>query len=343
MAPKFRGDSEDWLDDEAVQGNVKAAIKPKKARGRAAPLLWEQANGIVVEVFPKQCKVRMEEGAEILCSYRRAEVISESQKERERSPVAVGDRVLARTLSPDAGVVEGICARKNSLVRPAPDQASKKIRHVVAANVDVLVIVASVERPKFSPGLVDRYLVAAQASGIYPLICLNKIDLLSEGEEKPWNIYRDLGFDEVRVSAKRGNGMEELRGKLLEQWRGKTIVFCGQSGVGKTSLLRTFLGVEIGKIGEVSDATGKGRHTTTGAILLQGPAGCQWIDTPGIREFGLLGVEPESLAGFFPEFARLECSRSGCFHVDEEGCQATELPRYPSYRRLFESLRAGEF
>jgi ribosome biogenesis GTPase / thiamine phosphate phosphatase len=125
---------------------------------------------------------------------------------------------------------------------------------------------------------------------------------------------------------------------LQERIAGKLSVFCGHSGVGKTSLLRVLLGREIGRIGELSQATGKGRHTTTGAVLLEGP-GCRVIDTPGIREFGVVGIEPEELRHYFPEFRELGCAVTDCLHEDEPGCVAQELPRYSSYRRVLTSLK----
>jgi ribosome biogenesis GTPase len=95
-------------------------------------------------------------------------------------------------------------------------------------------------------------------------------------------------------------------------------------------------------VGDVSDATGKGRHTTTGAVLLHGPGGSRWIDTPGVREFGLAQLSPAKLRQHFPEFAKVGCTQAGCLHLDEAGCQARSLPRYESYRRIYESLKAGE-
>jgi ribosome biogenesis GTPase len=129
---------------------------------------------------------------------------------------------------------------------------------------------------------------------------------------------------------------------LLNRIRGKGAVFCGQSGVGKTSLLRVLLGTEVGKVGDVSDATGKGKHTTTAAILLGGPDGSDWIDTPGVREFGLLEIKPEQLKDQFPEFRNLACQAPGCLHESEEGCAARSLERYASYLRIIKSLRTGE-
>jgi ribosome biogenesis GTPase len=344
MVPKFKGDSDDWLDDEDSSGGAgkgsarSVGQRPKKIQARALGLPLDQANGVVAEVFPNQCRVRMDVNQQdLLCTYRRAGVVSKSKDEmRERTPVAVGDRVLVNSTSSTTGVIEGICQRKNRISRPAPGRETEKLQHVLAANIDLMVVVASCREPEFSPGLVDRFLVAAEAEGVSACLCITKIDL--QESQSVWKIYQDIGYPVFEVSSKKELGLAQLRQTL----EAKTVVFCGHSGVGKTSLLRSILGSSIGKVGEVSGATGKGRHTTTGATLLNGPEGSRWIDTPGIREFGLMHVVPENLSQCFPEFQKVQCSQSHCLHLDEPQCGARELKRYSSYRRILESLLAGE-
>ena len=357
---KFRGGSDDWLDDQ--NSSRRGTAKPKKKSSKAGYLDAALANAKIVEVFPKQARARMDEGgAELLCSYRRAQVIQNDENYRERSPVAVGDRVQVTALNPQDGVIEGVCERRNSLARPAPgkDEASN-IFHVIAANIDVLTIVASIKLPDFSPGLIDRYLIAAQAAGIESLICVTKVDLIvgTETLAQPaglWDEYRKLGYPVVMISAKAALGIEQLAPKI----EGKTVVFCGHSGVGKTSLFRRILGTEVGKIGEVNIQTGKGRHTTTSAILYQRGTS-SWIDTPGIREFGLVGVTSENLQNYFPEFSKLPCTANGCSHIGHlqeekdqdryqvelvqapDGCDAAGLFRYPSFLRIHASLLERE-
>lgn len=336
MAPKFRGDSDDWLDSDE-SGKKGQGLRPKKKiQARSVALPPEEANATVIEVYPNQCRVRLDSGADFLCSYRRAGVVSKSKTDaRERTPVAVGDRVRVSGSPNSQGVVEGICQRTNALSRPAPGRDGEKIQHVLAANIDLLVIVASAVDPIFSPGLVDRFLVSAQSENISVLICVTKIDLKPSAS---WEIYTKLGYSLVEVSSMTKAGIPELS-KLLQ---GKMVVFCGQSGVGKTSLLRALLGTEIGRVGSVNEMTGKGRHTTTAAVLLEGPNQSKWVDTPGIRSFGLHKIQPEDLKNYFPEMENLSCSMEGCFHQDEENCAAVHLDRYPSYRRILESLIEGE-
>ena len=332
---KYRGDQNDWLDDQSHRG-----AKPKKKGNAQRSLSADQATATVAEVFPNQCRIRWDSGQETPATYRRAAVLERGATgPRERAPVAVGDRVKAER-SGDTGIVAGVAERRNRLIRPAPDHADTLI-HVIVANLDALAIVTATLNPDFSPGLVDRFMVAASAQGIPVILCVNKIDLWQPGTESPlWHLYRDLGTEVHEVCAKSGTGIETLHQAL----RGKTVAFCGHSGVGKTSLLRKLLGTQFGQIGDVSDFTGKGRHTTSSAVLLPGPEGTQWIDTPGVREFGLIDISPETLRDHFPEFteSRASCTPKACLHLNEEGCAVRGFPRYTSYRRILESLQAGE-
>jgi len=237
-------------------------------------------------------------------------------------------------------VVEGVAQRTNQLLRPAPgrerDEHSEiQAVHVVAANMDVLVVVASCLKPEFSPGLVDRFLVAAQLAGLQAILCITKMDLNPESE--PWSLYESLGVETRKVSTRNQLGIEALKQEL----QGRRVVFCGHSGVGKTSLLRALTGREIGKIGEVSEATGKGRHTTTSAVLISEPGESFWIDTPGMRSFGLALVESEELSRYFPELEAASCNPTPCSHGPKEespGCAARGLPRYESFVRIRQSL-----
>ncbi len=342
MTPKFRGDDNDWLDDEnergGGKGQVGAGAKKRTIEARNLELPWEEANATISEVYPKLCQVRFDEGGErILCAYRRAAVVSKGTEGlRERSPVAVGDRVRAHKTSPDAGVIDGVCARKSFFMRPAPGKevGEAKIVHVLAANVEVLLLVASAHRPDFPPGLVDRYSIAAQRGGVELWLGVSKCDLVEEGEERPWKLYRDLGFPVFELNSKSGGGVDPLRKALT----GRSVLFSGQSGVGKTSLLSALLGHSAGRVGEVNAFTGKGKHTTTSSILIEGPENSRWFDTPGVREIGLVGIEAADVREFFAEFVKLPCHNRGCRHGVEAECDARGMPRHESYLRIVESL-----
>lgn len=339
--------SDRWLDDEnSVRFQKRGGSKKSVSRAQGEPIAVELTNAVVVEVFPKLARARMDgDPAEFLCSYRRAEVWGATSKAgtRERSPVVVGDRVRTQRSSPDSGIIDGVSSRRNSLSRLAPGRVSGNILHTLAANLDQIVIVASAVEPEFSPGLVDRFLVAALAEEIPAVLCVTKLDLWNKTPDapRPWQLYLDLGIPVIETCATSGAGIEELRAGIL----GKVAVFCGHSGVGKTSLLNVLRAGShaAGKVGEVSDSTGKGRHTTTSAIMLASPlpGADRWIDTPGVREFALLGIAPEQLVALFPELsdrARLGCRSAGCNHRDEEGCAAAGQPRLASYLRMLASL-----
>lgn len=341
MSPKFRGGEDEWLDDEGRHGSHTGKRK-KTARESTAAIPLENANATVIEVYPNQCRVVLDnELTTLLCSYRGNGVRKQTEM-RERTFVAVGDRVvvaeIAREEGKESGVVEGVCPRENMLSRPAPGRDEGSLRQVIGANLDRVVIVVSAKTPEFSPGIVDRFLIAIQAAGIDPVICITKMDLVDPADVSPGVVYTTLGFSVFEVSSKTESGVDALRDDIM----GQRVLFCGQSGVGKTSLLRVLLGTEIGKVNPVSVVTGKGKHTTTSTVMLTGPQGAKWMDTPGMSEFGLADVKSEELARYYPEFTGLECDQIGCYHVEETGCKAHELARYAGYVRIFQSLKAGE-
>jgi ribosome biogenesis GTPase len=334
--PKYRGGSDDWLDDENDRRSKK--LKSTDAKDLAVP--HEKTNGTVAEVFPKQARVRWDDGTgEYLCAYRRATVFARtSEGLRERAPVSVGDRVQGQKTGTKSGLIEGVGVRRNSLYRSAPDRGETLI-HVLVSNIDRLVIVTSAKTPDFSPGIVDRFLIAAQRQEIETTLVVNKLDLCTPAERREgvWNLYRKTGVDVIETCAKSElAGLEELRSVV----EGQQVAFCGHSGVGKTSLLTALLGSqEGGRVAEVNAWTGKGRHTTTSAVLLPGT---RWIDTPGVREFGLGKMDPLSLVDYFPELQGLKCQQSPCFHLKEPGCAARDQVRHPSYLRIYESVLKGE-
>lgn len=274
MPKDFSGADDDWLDDVDPQRRPRSAAK-KPLEGRATVLGAGEGNGTVVELFPDRSAVRLDGRAEpVLCGYRMSTLASRGST-RERSPVCVGDRVKV-----EAGVIVNRCERRNRLARSAPN-ARNPLVHVIVANIDLLVVVAAARDPEFSAGIVDRFIAAALVQKIPVVLCVNKTDLLEPGAARPWLSYAPA-VTVLECSARTGAGEEPLRALAL----GKTVAFCGHSGVGKTSLLRRLLGDErFGRVGSISDATGKGRHTTTGAVLLPGPQGSTWIDTPGIMNF----------------------------------------------------------
>ncbi len=327
MSPKFSGDED--LDEDPPVSRRKSSKKP--VQSHAKTLSPEEGNGLVTEIFPNQSAVKLDGATQsALCAYRMS-TLAFGFTARERSPVCVGDRVRV-----EAGVIVGRCERRNRLVRSAPN-VHNPLLHVLAANIDCLVIVSSAKDPEFSGGIVDRFLVAALSQKIEPILCVNKIDLIRSRDARPWSHYAASGVQVVEVSAGNGQGTS----KILELLSGKIVAFCGHSGVGKTSLLRQLLKDEnYGKTGLISQASGKGRHTTTGASMILGPNGSGFIDTPGVMNFGLIDIASEDLLSYFPELhaAAAKC-KIDCAHVDEPHCAILNLPRYSSYRSILASLK----
>ena len=248
---------------------------------------------------------------------------------RTKKGVVVGDRVMV-----DQHRVLSVLPRRTVLARTDPHNPRNE--RALAANVDVVVIVASVYSPPLRTGLIDRYLIAVQNGAMDPVIVVNKIDLLKDEHElDELQAYRDINAPLVLCSVRDGRGLEELRSLLV----GKTCVFTGHSGVGKSSLVNALLpGLQL-KTGEVEE---RGRHTTTVSSLHEMPDNTRIIDTPGIREFGLPGVRPGDLRHFFPEFEpyAVDCNFNDCTHTHEPVCAVRDagLPRYPTYVRIYNSL-----
>jgi ribosome biogenesis GTPase len=237
-------------------------------------------------------------------------------------PVALGDEVEIRHEK-----VAGIAARRSTLARTDPGNPHREL--VVAANIDLLIIVAPLVDPPFRAGLVDRYLIAAARGGVQPLLCLNKMDLCSDGSLlSAADVFR---IPQVRCSAVTGQGIGELRDLIA----GNLAVLAGHSGVGKSSLLNALTGAQA-RTGPVSEGTGKGRHTTTSSRLYTLANGGRIIDTPGIREFGLGAVTRAELRAAFPEFDGQGCRFADCTHLNEPDC-AVRLAggaRYDAWVRL---------
>ena len=269
-------------------------------------------------------------------------LIDERIEEKKTTLLAPGDRVLIEQDDDGNDVVRGIGERGTTLFRYAPRRRGVE-KHLIAANVDTLLIVAATANPPFRPGLIDRFLITAQLGGVSPILCLNKVDLVGELPEQ-LHIYRDLGIPICTTSCVTGQGLEALR----EVLRNKTSVFAGHSGVGKSSLLNALDPQLRVFTREVSEATQRGKHATTASQLYVLAGDITVIDTPGIRTLGLWNVEPEELALYFPDIAEysLQCRFRNCTHIHEPGCAvlaaveqgSLDSIRYASYKRIRETL-----
>jgi ribosome biogenesis GTPase len=248
-------------------------------------------------------------------------------------PVAPGDAVSIRHEK-----IAAVASRRTALSRT--DSANPNRERVIAANIELLVVVAAIEDPPFRPGLIDRYLVAAARGGVQPILCVNKIDLCADTAiaghvTEPW---REMGVPVVLCSTRTGAGIGNVRDLLA----GSLAVLAGHSGVGKSSLLNALADEPHARTGAVSEYSGKGRQTTTSARLYELRNGARIIDTPGIRELGLGRVTPDELRFAFADFAAFECRFRDCTHRAEPECGvrasvesgAISKARYHSYLRI---------
>ncbi len=232
-------------------------------------------------------------------------------------PLVVGDRVIWQAAGDDSGVVTALIPRHTLLARP--DRFANM--RPLAANIDQILIVAA-PRPMYNTDLIDQYLVAAEVTGVQPVLLLNKIDLLDTTERKRIDeelvLYRTLGYPVIHASTLARHGMDELTAALS----GKISVFAGQSGVGKSSLIKALLPESEIVIGDLSERTGLGQHTTSASRLYHLPNGGSLIDSPGVREFRLWKLDEQELAQGFVEFRPLlgHCRFRDCRHNNEPGC-----------------------
>ncbi|MCB9423231.1 MAG: ribosome small subunit-dependent GTPase A [Ardenticatenaceae bacterium] len=302
--------------------------------------LKQQRKGIVIKAISGFFTVVSDEG-EIV-----AQLPGRLKQEWQRSTiVAVGDRVTVSLNADGTGTIEAVAERQSVLSRTRTSAEGRHLlkdqEQVLVANPDQVVFVFAVKRPYPSLRKLDRFLVVAEMNELPAIICINKVDLtgLDKAREQ-FQLYEEIGYPVIYTSAQTGQGVDGLR----EQLRDKLTVLAGSSGVGKSSLLNA---IEPGlglKVQEVSQATGKGLHTTRYAEIFPLAMGGFVADTPGIRGLALFDVEPAELDAYFREIAPLvaDCQFSDCTHEHEPGCAVRAAvqdgritsQRYDSYLRL---------
>lgn len=245
------------------------------------------------------------------------------------SPLVVGDRVRVAQLGPKELWAVACEPRQTLLARPAVER--ERYAQPLVSNAGVLWAVVAMASPPMRPGLVDRMFVAAAAGGLEPRILVTKCDLPSEDQTSEWlERYESLGFAVIRTSIISGEGLDTIRHALA----GPFSVLVGQSGVGKSSIVRAIIPEQPIAIGEISQATGKGRHTTTVTRYYKLPEGGAVVDTPGLRELGLWGATREHLDTAFPDVTSLfaGCRFDDCRHLAEPGCAVRDDPSMPAER-----------
>jgi ribosome biogenesis GTPase len=264
------------------------------------------------------------------------------------NPVAVGDWVDFEIESEASGtaLINEILPRHNYINRQSPRH--KHQHHIVAANLDQSVLVATLREPRTSQGFIDRFLVASEMYHVKPVVVFNKSDLYRSKELQLYeglrDMYSKLGYVVLLMSAEKKEGLDEL----MQVLQGKTTLLSGHSGVGKSSLLNELFPGMNRKTQDVSGWSGKGQHTTTFAEMFDLPGGGRIIDTPGMREFGIVDISKQELSHYFPEMKnRIQlCQFNNCLHSNEPGCAIKDAvntgdiheDRYVSYRTILDSI-----
>ena len=269
------------------------------------------------------------------------------KKLKVTNPIAVGDIVYFQLEDTDekTGIIDEIEKRDNYLIR----QSTRKTGHghIIASNIDQAILIATLTSPRTSFGFIDRFLVAAESYKIPAIICFNKLDLLteedSEYQEQIMKMYEGIGYACVAISATENMEMD----KLLAILDTKKSLLTGHSGVGKSTVINQLIPDIDQRVSEISAFANKGTHTTTNSEMFELNENSYIIDTPGIKELGLLDIESKELSAYFPEMRELsgDCRFHNCTHNHEPGCAILEavkssviaLPRYDSYKSMLEN------
>ena len=296
-------------------------------------------DGVIIKSTGSWYSVRLQDGKEVKA---RLPGRFKLQNKKISNPIAVGDKV---ELLPEAEnfIIEVITPRKNYIVRKSPKK--KHFAHMIAANIDQAVLIASHKRPRTSLGFIDRFLVTLEAFRIPGYLLINKSDLYSKEEQTAlrdiMELYESIGYQTMMTSF-----IEGVPHQVGDWLQAKTTLLSGHSGAGKSTLINLLQPNAHQQIGDISDFANKGVHTTTFAEMFSLDADTHVIDTPGIKELGLAEIMAEELSHYFPEMRNLmgQCKFNNCQHVDEPSCAVQEavqsghiaLSRFESYLSMMQ-------
>jgi ribosome biogenesis GTPase / thiamine phosphate phosphatase len=260
----------------------------------------------------------------------------------------VGDVVVA-TMEDElenTAIISEVLKRKNYITRSSPHNRNQK--HIIASNLDLALLIASIKSPKTSLGFIDRFLITAEMFDVKPILIFNKMDLLDEQDvstlQSYKNIYESIGYQVYAVSAQENIGMDVIT-QLIQ---GKQTLFTGHSGVGKSTIINMLLPHLDLRTMEVSDWSGKGMHTTTYAEMFDLPTSGAIIDTPGIRELGIVDMSRAEVGGYYNEIKKVarDCKYNNCMHLNEPSCAVMDavqnnliaIERYESYLKVLATI-----
>lgn len=269
------------------------------------------------------------------------------------NPVAVGDEVELEVeeVQEASAMIYAIHDRRNYVARVSPH--NKWQHHIIASNVDQSILFATLKDPKTSQGFMDRFLVSCESYHIPAIIVINKSDIYRKKEMQRFtelkDIYEAVGYKVVLTSMQNLEGVDEVKALLHD----KITLLSGHSGVGKSTFINAlFPGFNL-RTQEVSDWSGKGMHTTTFAEMFDLPGGGQIIDTPGVREFGLVDISKQELSQYFPEMRALinDCQFNNCMHINEPGCAVKKAvsdgsispDRFASYLTILDTMEENKY
>jgi len=299
--------------------------------------------GLVIKSTGSSYIVRSDDGLDVECHIKGNFRI---RGIRSTNPVAVGDYVEVQTLPDGTQWIKEIEERRNYIIRRSTNLSKES--HILAANIDQVALIVTINHPVTSTTFIDRFLATCEAYRVRALLIFNKLDLLTDEEKKQLNdlrtLYESLGYDTLGISAKNINS-EAINAEALNALlSGKTTLLSGNSGVGKSTLLNALFGKELTRTGKISDAHDKGMHTTTFSEMYFLPDGGAVIDTPGIKGFGSVDMTKEEVSHYFREFfaTAKDCRFGNCTHTNEPGCAVQEalvrgdidISRYESYLSL---------
>jgi len=304
--------------------------------------------GLVIKSTGSWYAVKTDDGNIIECKIKGNFRLKEI---RSTNPVAVGDYVNIILNNEGTAFISEIEDRKNYVIRKSTNLSKQS--HILAANVDQSYLIVTAFRPETSTTFIDRFLASSEAYDIPTHLIFNKMDSYSEEEadivEGMSSIYTDIGYACHKISALTGEGLE----KIKEQLRGKTTLFSGNSGVGKSTLINALIPACHQKTGNISSAYSRGIHTTTYSEMFEIPDNGYIIDTPGIKGFGTFDLKDGEVGHYFPEIfeASKDCKYNNCTHTHEPGCavlKAVEdhkisLTRYTSYLSILGDKNEGKY